>query len=101
MGMLCSQGDPNNIISETIPYVTERVVVILNFKTPDDAWSKPISIHDENILAKGIQMFLESARIPNKSIKKAVYEGDSSVLNIKKKISELNINYSSNIIIYL
>ena len=101
MGMLCCQDDLNNILSKPIEYVPERLIVILNFKTPDDVWSKPISIHDGNILAKGIQMFLESTGLPNRNIKKVVYEGDSSVLNIKKKISELNINYSSNIIIYL
>ena len=38
-------------------------IIILNFKTEDYKWAKPISIHDGNILLKGIQMFKESINL--------------------------------------
>ena len=95
MGKICDIG--SKPVDD--PYVQEGAIVILNFKTEDDTWAKPISIHDGNNLRKAIQMFMEAIGLPNRRIKKAVYETDSTELNIKSKISELNINYGGNIII--
>ena len=95
MGVLCFEDE-----NQTIEYVSEGNIVILNFKTQDDSWAKPISIHDGNILKKGVQMFMESIGSPQKKFKKAVYEPNSAELNLKSKISDLNINFTSNIIIH-
>ena len=83
-----------------IEYVSDGTIVILNFKTPDDSWAKPISLHDGNILKKGIQMFQESIGITEGRIKRAVYEPNNTELNLNKKIYELDINYASNIIVF-
>ena len=83
-----------------IEYVSDGTIVILNFKTPDDSWAKPISLHDGNILKKGIQMFQESIGMTERRIKRAVYEPNNIELNLNKKINELDINYASNIIVY-
>ena len=96
MGLLCFEEE-----NKPIEYVSEGTIVILNFKTQDDAWAKPICIHDGNILQKGVQMFMEAIGFQNRKFKKAIYEADSSVLNLKTKISDLNINFSSNIIVQL
>ena len=97
MGTLCNFVQDEN---KPIEYVSDGMIVILNFKTEDDTWAKPISIHDGNILKKAIQMFMESIGFPNRKIKKAIYETDSSELNLKSKISEIGINYAGNIIVY-
>ena len=47
MGVLCFEDE-----NPTIEYVSEGNIVILNFKTQDDSWAKPISIHDGNILKR-------------------------------------------------
>ena len=65
-----------------------------------DGTMSSISIHDGNILLKGIQMFKESINLTNARVKNAFYELTSSPLNLYTKIRELNINYSSNIIVY-
>ena len=83
-----------------IEYVSDGTIVILNFKTPDDSWARPISLHDGNILKKGIQMFQESIGMTEGRIKRAVYEPNNTELNLNKKIYELNINYASNIIVF-
>ena len=83
-----------------IEYVSEGSIIILNFKTPDDSWAKPISLHDGNILKKGIQMFQEAIGMTERKIKRAIYEPNNSDLNLRKKIYELDINYASNIIVY-
>ncbi len=83
-----------------IEYVSDGTIVILNFKTPDDSWAKPISLHDGNILKKGIQMFQESIGMTEGRIKRAVYEPNNTELNLNKKIYELDINYASNIIVF-
>ena len=96
MGNICFQEEKER----EIPYVNEGTIIILNFRTEDDKWAKPISIHDGNILLKGIQMFKESINLTNARVKNAFYELTSSPLNLYTKIRELNINYSSNIIVY-
>ena len=83
-----------------ITYVSDGSIVILNFRTLEDSWAKPISLHDGNILKKGIQMFQESIGMTEKRIKKAVYEPNNTELNLTKKIYELDINYASNIVVY-
>ena len=83
-----------------IEYVSDGTIVILNFKTPDDSWARPISLHDGNILKKGIQMFQESIGMTEGRIKRAVYEPNNTELNLNKKIYELDINYASNIIVF-
>ena len=83
-----------------IEYVSDGTIVILNFKTPNDSWAKPISLHDGNILKKGIQMFQESIGMTEGRIKRAVYEPNNTELNLNKKIYELDINYASNIIVF-
>ena len=83
-----------------IEYISDGTIVILNFKTPDDSWAKPISLHDGNILKKGIQMFQESIGMTEGRIKRAVYEPNNTELNLNKKIYELDINYASNIIVF-
>ena len=83
-----------------IEYVSDGTIVILNFKTPDDSWAKPISLHDGNILKKGIQMYQESIGMTEGRIKRAVYEPNNTELNLNKKIYELDINYASNIIVF-
>ena len=83
-----------------IEYVSDGTIVILNFKTPDDSWAKSISLHDGNILKKGIQMFQESIGMTEGRIKRAVYEPNNTELNLNKKIYELDINYASNIIVF-
>ncbi len=83
-----------------VEYVSSGSIVILNFITPDATWARPISLHDENILKKGIQMFQESIGMTERRIKRAVYEPNNIELNLNKKINELDINYASNIIVY-
>ena len=83
-----------------IEYVSDGSIVILNFRTPSDEWARPISLHDGNILKKGIQMFQEAIGMTERKIKKAVYEPNNTDLNLKKKINELDINYASNIVVY-
>ena len=38
-------------------------IIVLNFGAEDYKWAKPISIHDGNILLKGIQVFEESINL--------------------------------------
>ena len=83
-----------------IKYINKGNIVIINFRTEDDSLWKPISIHDENNLKKGILMFREATGLPNRKIKKAVSELDSTELELNSKICDLNLNYSSRIIFY-
>ena len=55
----------NNSLFRLILLITKMKgsIIILNFRTEDYKWAKPISIHDGNILLKGIQMFKESINL--------------------------------------
>ena len=81
-----------------IPYDSNGNIIILNFRTNEESYEKPISIHDENILKKAIQLYRQSLGKNNK-IKDAVYELTSSKLNLYSKINELNIDYSGTILV--
>ena len=96
MGVICNLFGEE----EKDPYLQEGPVVIINFKTENDSWAKPISIHNENSLKTAIQLFKQAIGFPDRKIKKAVYGKDGSELNLKQKISELNIDFSSDIIVY-
>ena len=91
---LCSQWKEE----KDIPYDSNGNIIILNFRTNEESYGKPISIHDENILKKAIQLYRQSLGKNNK-IKDAVYELTSSKLNLYSKINELNIDYSGTILV--
>ncbi len=91
---LCSQWKEE----KDIPYDSNGNIIILNFRTNEESYEKPISIHDENILKKAIQLYRQSLGKNNK-IKDAVYELTSSKLNLYSKINELNIDYSGTILV--
>ena len=95
MGNLCVQDQ----IIKKPEYINEGTIVILRFETEDTLISKAISLHDGNILLTGICMFLESVNLSFRRCKKIIYELDGRELNPKSKISDLNLNYSSNIIL--
>ena len=75
-------------------------VKTINFRTENDSYARSISIPNENVLITAINEFLKSSG-KNGKIRKALYELDSRNLGLYTKIKDLNIDFSSNIIVYL
>ena len=96
MGTICNMDKTE----PKFEYVSEGSIIILNFRTEDATWAKPISIHEGNVLLKGIQMFKDSIGMSARKVKKAIYEVDNRQLNLRTKINILNIDNSHNIIVY-
>ena len=87
--------------TRTVSYITKGNVISVNIRAEDQEYSKPIRIHEVNKLRKAIQLYQEQINKKHLKIKKAIYEPEQRVLPLDKALNELEINFSSNIIVYL
>ena len=82
------------------PEIKEGEIVTIIFREENDSHARNISITNENVLITAIDKFKYTCGKIGR-IKKAIYERDNITLNLNTKIRNLNIDLSSNIIVYL
>ena len=91
----------NNYNENKIPSEirTDGLLINVYFRAENDTHARTVHIHDENSLRVAIQVFMRNTGKVGR-IKKAIYELNSKTLNLNSKLKDLNIDFSSNIIVY-
>ena len=84
-----------------VEYVEDGNLLDIYFRENKEEYPKKITVHDENILRKAIEIYQEEINKNGLKIQKAIYEPDKSKLPLNKKLCELTINFSNTIIVYL
>ena len=94
MGIICQEEQ------HIPPEIKEGEIVTIIFREENDSHARNISITNENVLITAIDKFKYTCGKIGR-IKKAIYERDNITLNLNTKIRNLNIDLSSNIIVFL
>ncbi len=76
-------------------------IVFVNFRDQEGKNPRQISIYDENVLRKAIEIYQQQLNKPDSKIMKALYEPTKEKLSIETTIKDLGINLYSDIIVYL
>ena len=74
-------------------------VINVNFRADTEDYDKKICVYESNTLREAIQIYQTQINKGNLKIKKAIYEPDSTELNLDTLLNELNINFSHTILV--
>ena len=74
-------------------------VINVNFRADTEDCDKRITVYESNTLRNAIQTYQKQINKENLKIKKAIYEPDSTELNLDTPLNELNINFFHTILI--
>ena len=74
-------------------------VINVIFRADTEDFDKKITVYDSNTLREAIQTYQAQINKGNLKIKKAVYEPDSTELNLDTLLKDLNINFGHTILI--
>ena len=74
-------------------------VINVNFRADTEDFDKRISVYESNTLREAIQEYQVQINKENLKIKKAIYEPDSTELNLDNPLNEMNINFFHTILV--
>ena len=76
-------------------------VINVNFRADTEDCDKRITVYEYNTLREAIQTYQENIHKENLKIKRAIYEPDSTELNLDTPLNLLNINFNHTIFVSL
>ena len=74
-------------------------IISVNFRADTEDYDKKISVYESNTLREAIETYQVQINKGNLKIKKAIYEPDSTELNLDIPLNELNINFAHTILV--
>ena len=74
-------------------------VINVNFRADTEDFDKKITVYESNTLREAIQVYQEQINKEKSKIKTAIYEPDSTELNLDTPLNELNINFFHTILL--
>ena len=104
MGLgICSEErstHKNKKITEnaTSTIITGKIIKV-NFRADTEDCDKRITVYEYNTLREAIQTYQKYINKKNLKIKKAIYEPDSTELNLDTPLNVLNINFFHTILV--